>query len=93
MDNLELIKEARIWIRKGSEIFDDEIKQTMDAGILDLKNAGVKKIDIEDPLIKQALKLYLKSHFGYEKESEKFENSYTHLKISLSLSGDYNGGE
>lgn len=90
-ENLELIAEARLWIRKSSNAFDSEIVQTMDSCILDLKNAGVRKLDTDDALIRQALKLYLKAQFGYEEDSDKFAKSYEHLKSSLSLSGDYNG--
>ena len=90
-ENLGLVVEARLWIRKSSDIFDDEIVQTMNSCLLDLKNAGVQKLDTDDALIKQALKLYLKAQFGYEEDSEKFAGSYEHLKSSLSLSGDYNG--
>lgn len=90
-ENLGLVVEARLWIRKSSDIFDDEIVQTMNSCLLDLKNAGVQKVDTDDALIKQALKLYLKAQFGYEEDSEKFARSYEHLKSSLSLSGDYNG--
>ena len=56
-ENLELIAEARLWIRKSSNAFDSEIVQTMDSCILDLKNAGVRKLDTGDALIRQALKL------------------------------------
>lgn len=90
-ENSQLIAEARFWIRKSSNTFDSEILQTMNSCLLDLKNAGVQKLDVDDPLIKQALKLYLKAQFGYEEDSEKFEKSYEYLKSSLSLSGDYNG--
>ena len=90
-ENLGLVVEARLWIRKSSDIFDDEIVQTMNSCLLDLKNAGIQKVDTDDALIKQALKLYLKAQFGYEEDSEKFARSYEHLKSSLSLSGDYNG--
>ena len=79
-ENSELLTEARLWIRKSSNIFDSEILQTMNSCLLDLKNAGVQKLDVDDPLIKQALKLYLKAQFGYEEDSEKFAKSYEHLK-------------
>ena len=90
-ENLGLVVEARLRIRKSSDIFDDELVQTLNSCLLDLKNAGVQKVDTDDALIKQALKLYLKAQFGYEEDSEKFARSYEHLKSSLSLSGDYNG--
>ena len=83
---------ARVWARRASTNFDDEICQTLAAGLLDLQNAGVVRLDIRDPLIQQAEKLYLKANFGSDPNADKFAQAYGYLKASLSLSGDYNGG-
>ncbi|UZT82142.1 head-tail connector protein [Caproicibacterium sp. BJN0003] len=85
-----LLPSARNWLRITSNSLDDEILQTMSACIIDLQNSGVNRIDTEDFLIQQAIKLYCKSQFGYDKDAEKFSQAYEHLKASLSLSGDYN---
>lgn len=88
----EVLPYARAWVRKTLPQFDDEVTQTVAAGLLDLQNAGVVNLDATDPLIQQALKLYLKARFGYDADMDKWANAYEHLKISLSLSSDYNGG-
>ena len=44
-------------------------------------------------LIQQAVKLYLKAHFGYDDQPEKWEAAYERLKAALSLSSDYTTGE
>lgn len=87
-----LIPDARIWVRKSSTALDEEIQQTAAACLLDLQKDGVVNITAEDPLIKQAVKLYLKAHFGFSEDSAKYDAAYEHLKASLSLSSDYNGG-
>lgn len=87
-----LLPFGRSWIRKSSSTFDDEIRQTLAACFLDLRKVGVVKLSSEDPLIQQAAKLYLKAHFGYDSESEKWERAYASLRDSLSLSGDYTEG-
>ncbi len=49
-------------------------------------------VDVEymDPLLKRAITLYCKAHFGYDNaDAERFAQSYEMLKIHLSLSSDY----
>ena len=85
-----LLASAKIWLGYTKNVFDDEIIQTMQACILDLTNGGVNHIDMDDPLIQQALKLYLKAQFRSDPSADKFAKSYEFLKYSLELSSDYN---
>lgn len=85
-----MVTSAKKWLRISTSTVDEEIKQVMEACLIDLKNGGVKVIDLDDAAIKQALKLFLKSQFGYDAEAERFGQSYEFLKKSLALSGDYN---
>lgn len=84
----EMVSSAKGWLRIGTR--DDEVKQVMEACLMDLLIGGVAKVDPEDPLIQQALKLYLKSQFGYDSNAETFARAYEHLKAALALCGDYN---
>ena len=85
----KLLPEARKWIRRSVSNLDTEIQQTVAACLLDLKNVGVVNFREDDPLLQQAVKLYLKAQFGYDDKSEKWEEAYEHLKALLSLSGEY----
>lgn len=85
----ELLPDAKQWLRRSSSVLDGEITQTAASAFLDMKNAGIKRLDQEDPLIQQAVKLYLKAHFGYDDQPEKWEAAYERLKSALSLSSDY----
>jgi len=84
-----LLPEARTWLRRSSGNLDEEIRQTAAAAYLDMRNVGIARLSAEDPLIKQAVKLYLKAHFGYDDQPEKWEAAYERLKAALSLSSDY----
>ena len=86
----EMVTEARGWLRLSTQSRDDEIKQVMEACLIDLSNGGVVVIDPDDPAVKQALKLFLKSQFGYDNDAERFGKAYEFHKASLALSGDYN---
>lgn len=86
-----LVASAKGWLRIATNSRDDEIRQVCEACLIDLKNGGVAKRNYsEDSAIQQAIKLYLKSQFGYDQEAEKFDKAYEHLKAALALSGDYN---
>lgn len=87
----DLIPEAKIWIRKNSSALDSEVIQTMSACLLDLKKAGIPNPDVGNPLIQQAIKLYLKAQFGYGDENGKFAAAYDSLRDSLALCSDFNG--
>lgn len=85
---LEKIKQA---LRIKSKAFDLEIQDLINSAKMDLKISGVTKIDEEDPLISQAIKVYCKANYGLDnKDSEKYQKSYDMLKQHLCLCGDYN---
>ena len=84
-----LLPEGKKWLRRSTTTLDTEIVQTAASAFLDMKNAGIKRLDRNDPLIQQAVKLYLKAHFGYDDQPEKWEAAYERLKAALSLSSDY----
>lgn len=87
---IEKVKVA-LRITSNSEKITSDITDLIAACKLDLSISGVKKIDEDDPLICQAIKLYCKANFFLENnESEKYQKSYDMLKQSLSLCGDYN---
>lgn len=72
-----------------SQASEEEVADLVDACKGDLKIAGVYVTDENDPLCKQALKLYCKANYGYDKDSERFRAAYEALRDSMALSGDY----
>ena len=85
---LDRVKRA---VRIKTTAFDTELIEMIEAAELDLPIAGVKKIDDQDPLIRQAIVMYCKANFGLEnKDSEKYQAVYDNLKERLCLCSDYN---
>lgn len=89
MTSSELLTNAKKWLHAISDAADDEYVQTIDACVFDLQNAGVGIVDLGDPLIQQAVKLYLKAQAGYEDDAERFGEAYEHLKKALAISYRY----
>ena len=93
-----MLDKVKTALRLKTNAFDVEIEGLIAAAELDLGLAGViipEKPDPptereEDPLITRAVILYCKGHFGYIDNAERFIKAYDHLKLSLSLAGDYN---
>ncbi len=86
---LERVK-CGLWISSDNELIEREITDLIDACKIDLKLAGVCSIDENDPLIIRAVNMYCKAFFGNSDKMEVYKKAYDHLKMSLSLSGDYN---
>jgi hypothetical protein len=85
-----MLEAIRLSLRLTSEVFDSEIADLIEACKIDLRLAGVVKIEDDDPLILRAVTLYAKWHFGYVDDGERYQKSYDLLKTSLCLAGDYN---
>jgi uncharacterized phage protein (predicted DNA packaging) len=90
---LEDVKDA---LRVSGDDLDTEILDLIESAKADLILSGVNKDKVvdTDPLIKRAITVYCKAHFGYDdpKLSERFQESYTSLKHHLTLSTEYTGG-
>lgn len=91
---LEAVKTS---LRVNGMDLDEEIQDLIEAAETDLVLSGVMKERIveTDPLIKRAVIIYCKAHFGYEdvKISERFEQAYINLKQHLTLSQEYLVGD
>lgn len=85
----ELLKHCKILLRQATTTaFDEEIETLIEACLLDLKLSGVEKTD--DELVKRAVGIYVKAHFGSENpDREGLIECYNSLKTHLALSEKY----
>lgn len=83
---IEMLRAVRV---VESETSRQEVTALINAGAAELKRRGVQSIDLTDPLTKQAVKLYCKGNYGYDKGNESFVDAFDKLADAMSLSGDY----
>lgn len=83
-------------VSTSNAAIQEEISDLIAAAKADLLSVGVISADLEpditeiaDALIRRAIILYAKAHFGYSEDSEKFQAAYEDLKCKLSMTGDY----
>lgn len=91
---MALLDDVKKALRISNAEYNTEVQDLIDAAKLDLEITGLHKPLIldTDALIKRAITLYCKAHFGYNNpDADRLVQAYNSLKTHLSLSGDYNG--
>lgn len=86
-----LVLKVKSRIRAKSNAANEEIRDLICAAEADMKKEGIVGT-ADDPLYLQALVLYCKANYGYDKDTERFSDAYNSLKISMALCGDYKEG-
>lgn len=83
-----LIEELKCIIRVKSADTEFELQGLVASCKKELELAGIYG-DEEDPLYRQAIRLYCKSHYGYDEDTERFQAAFSSLRDAMALSGDY----
>lgn len=85
-----LLEEALTWLRHSDDdVFDEEVADEIEACKVDLKRRGVDVIDEENPLVRKAVKLYVKAGFGFSADQNKYMEMYERLADSMASSNLY----
>lgn len=90
---MAILDDIKTALRISGADLDGELQDLIDAAKADLALSGVQKVDEADPLIKRAIIVYCKAHFGYDDMGERFAQSYESLKCHLALSTEYATGD
>lgn len=89
-----MLEDVKMALRVKGDSLDTEVEDLISAAKRDLLVIGVDvektSDEVIDPLIKRAIILYAKAHFGMgNPDSERFMELYNSLKIHLALSPEY----
>ena len=88
MRDMLLIEELKRIVRVRSADAELELQGLVEACKKELELAGIYG-DEADPLYRQAVRLYCKSHYGYDEDTERFQAAFGSLRDAMALSGDY----
>lgn len=89
----ELLQAVKLNLGIRHNKMDDDIAEVVAACKLDLGTAGVRLVDDANPLIRQAVKLWCRSHYNFQGEGARYAAAYAALKDSLAMCGDFNANE
>ena len=88
MSDMLLIEELKRIVRVKSADAEFELEGLVASCKKELELAGIYG-DEADPLYRQAIRLYCKSHYGYDEDTERFQAAFCSLRDAMALSGDY----
>ena len=71
------------------DIYDDELQDLIDAAYLDLDIAGVTGYNVDDALVRQAVKTYVRAHFKSPDDYDRLAASYEAQKGQLQIATGY----
>lgn len=95
---MAILDDAKLRLRITVDNFNDEIQDLIDAGVEDLKLGGVLDTVMDawvsnpdsDKLLKRAVLIYVKNHFGWNNpDFDKLGMSYKTLKSEITLTDKY----
>lgn len=81
---MSLNDDVKVALRVSTDALDAEVSAMVDAAIADMRRVGVPEPMLAehtmDPLVKAAVILWVKAHFGYDNdEAPRFEASYRQI--------------
>ena len=88
MSDMLLIEELKRIVRVRSADAELELQGLGEACKKEMELAGIYG-DETDPLYRQAVRLYCKSHYGYDEDTERFQAAFGSLRDAMALSGNY----
>lgn len=90
---MNILDKIKLSLRVSTDTFDQEITELIDAGLKDLKIAGVNYSDDEvDPLILRAVTTYCKMNFGDVESDQSYDRlkaSYDEQKAQMQMATGY----
>jgi hypothetical protein len=84
-----ILPKVKLSLRIVNDVFDEEIKDLINAAVIDLGFGGATTIDLEDPVILQAVTTYVKLNFGEPDEYDRLKRSYDEQKAQLGTATGY----
>ena len=80
---------AKLALRITTDAFNSELTDLIEAGIIDLRQAGITNLDATDPMIRRALITFCKLNFGQPDDYDRLKASYDEQKAQLGTATGY----
>lgn len=84
-----MLEKVRTALRIKTRSLDNEIEDLIAAALADLKIAGVRNTDENDPLIIRAVITYCKANFGVTDAYDRLKKSYDEQKAQLQMASGF----
>lgn len=87
-----LLLKIKTSLRISHSVLDEDLSDTIAAGLQDLKICGVHAADPADPLILNAVKLYCRKEYTDDPvKAAEYQRRYDAMKSCLMMASEYSG--
>lgn len=85
---MALLDDVKVMLRVTSTLTDSDVQTCIDAAFADMARVGVRSDLLDEdepaPLVKMAVVLYCKAHYGYDNdEAPRFSESYRQTVLDM----------
>ena len=84
-----MLSAVKLALRITTTAFDSELNDLINAGLIDLKQAGITNQNAEDPMIRRAIITFCRLNFGQPDDYDRLKKSYDEQKAQLGMATGY----
>ena len=84
-----MLQTVKLALRITTDAFDTELSDLIEAGMIDLTQAGIVNMDTSDPMIRRAVITFCRLNFGQPDDFDRLKKSYDEQKAQLGMATGY----
>lgn len=84
-----MLEAVKLALRITTDAFDTELSDLIEAGMIDLTQAGIVNMDTSDPMIRRAVITFCRLNFGQPDDFDRLKKSYDEQKAQLGMATGY----
>lgn len=86
---MDILSAVKLALRITTTAFDSELYDLINAGMVDLRQAGITNMDTSDPMVRRALITFCRLNFGAPDDYDRLKRSYDEQKAQMGMATGY----
>lgn len=86
---MDILSAVKLALRITTTAFDSELYDLINAGMVDLRQAGITNMDTSDPMVRRAIITFCRLNFGAPDDYDRLKKSYDEQKAQMGMATGY----
>lgn len=86
---MDILSAVKLALRITTTAFDSELYDLINAGMVDLRQAGITNMDTSDPMVRRAIITFCRLNFGAPDDYDRLKRSYDEQKAQMGMATGY----
>lgn len=86
---MDILSAVKLALRITTTAFDSELYDLINAGMVDLRQAGITNMDTSDPMVRRAIITFCRLNFGAPDDYDRLKRSYDEQKAQMGMATRY----